>query len=87
MKKQNVKFDKPLNYLAGVSSPTAANLYVQGLTDNAERNYTPEPARKPKEKFHIPVAFLAGVSSPSAANISRQGLSTHSSFDFRNIYQ
>ena len=33
MKKLNTTFNGTLNYLAGVSSPSAANLTVQGLTD------------------------------------------------------
>lgn len=86
MKKQNVNLNGPLNYLAGVSSPTAANLNVQGLTDSAERNYELEATPKPKKKFHIPRAFFAGFSSPSAANITQQGLSAHSTFNFRNMH-
>ena len=72
MKKLNTAFNGSLNYLAGVSSPSAANLTVQGLT---------APTRSPKKttrshSFRSPFAYLAGVSSPSAGNVSVQGLTT-----------
>ena len=74
MKKLNTTFNGTLNYVAGISSPTAANLSVQGLT---ETNPTYEQ-RKREEKHErtvkSPFSYLAGVSSPTAGNVAIQGL-------------
>lgn len=72
MKQQNAHFNGTLNYLAGVSSPTAANLTVQGLTNTEPSKEVAAP--KPKKPTGFSLGYLAGVSSPSAGNFTHQGI-------------
>ena len=86
MKKLNTTFNGSLNYLAGISSPTAANLSVQGFAEpnTVETNPTREQVKR-EHNVNAPFTYLAGVSSPTAANVAVQGLTdTTDSKYFRN---